>query len=150
MVNASKSFSLLFILILAVSSLMMVKPAFAQTPTPTPTAIPIPTPSVPQFTLKLVNDSRYIQPTPTVTTNPYTGQQTVTTYPSQYVQDEYIAVIIQNQAFTPFSSGGNSYDLYFDVQTKGHFSEDWTTYNSGEGFSAFENYSAQFTTVEMY
>ena len=108
---------------MAISSLSLLigKPALAQTSTPLPTAIPIPTPSVPQFTLKLINDSQYIQPTPAVTTNPYTGQQTVTTYPSKYVQDEYIEVIIQNQAFTPFSSRGNSYDLYFDVQTKGHF-----------------------------
>jgi len=152
--NMGKVFSLLLIAMLAVSSLslttLMVKPTFAQTSTPAPTPTPIPTPSVPQFTLMLVNDSHYTQPTTTTTTNPYTGEPTTTTTPSQYVQDEYIEVKIQNQSFTPLSIADYVYNLYFDVQTKGHFSEDWTAYNSGEGYSAEENYTAQYTTVELY
>ena len=40
MSRISKSFSFLFIVLIAASSLIMVKPAFAQTPSPIPTSIP--------------------------------------------------------------------------------------------------------------
>src|SRR5208283_4034825 len=53
MSGISKSFSLLLIVLLAVSSLIMAKPAFAQTPTPST----IPKPSVPEFTITLISSS---------------------------------------------------------------------------------------------
>jgi uncharacterized protein (UPF0333 family) len=53
----SKKFSLLFVLILAVSSIIMAKPAFAQT---------IPTPSVPTFTIQYFFNAI----APTYTINP--------------------------------------------------------------------------------
>src|SRR5208283_2850842 len=53
--SISKGFALFFILIMAISglSLMMAKPAFAQTPTPST----IPKPSVPEFTVTLISSS---------------------------------------------------------------------------------------------
>jgi hypothetical protein len=65
MSSISKSFSLLLVLILAVSSLIVAKPALAQTPTPTPQYTPTPTPTIPEptvsFTLWYTN-SPVIQP----------------------------------------------------------------------------------------
>ncbi len=49
--NISKSFSLLLVLILAVSSLIVAKPALAQTSTPTPQYTPAPTPIIPEPTV---------------------------------------------------------------------------------------------------
>jgi hypothetical protein len=64
--NISKSFSLLLIVLLVASSLILAKPAFAQTPTPTPSSTP--TPSVPVFTVQpvgppiIVNTTYYLDP----------------------------------------------------------------------------------------
>jgi hypothetical protein len=93
----SKSYSLLIILILAASSIALVKPANAQT---------IPLPPVPTFTLKFV-------PAFYNTTDPYTGA-------SLQINNNTIQVSIRNQPFTAPSS----YSLYYHVQTKGHFEND--------------------------
>ena len=65
--SVSKSFSLLLIVLLAVSSLIIAKPAFAQT---------IPTPSVPEFTVQNVVYISYLAPITTI--DPYTGQNVTT------------------------------------------------------------------------
>ena len=63
--SIGKSFSSLLIVLLAVSSLIMATPAFAQTPTPTPQYTPTPAPTIPEptvsFTLWYTN-SPVIQP----------------------------------------------------------------------------------------
>ena len=76
----SKSFALLLVLIMALSSLglLIIKPACAQS---------IPQPSVPEFTLKVVQDSFNV--------------------PISYS----IEVTIKNQPFV-YSFGGVTYDLY--------------------------------------
>jgi len=98
MSGVSKSFSVLFIVLLAVSSLIMVTPAFAQnstfTPTPAPTPSTIPTPSVPEFTVNFVNDS-------------------------------YMVITIKNHPYN-YSSNGTTYNLYYNIRMKGHFEQDWT------------------------
>jgi hypothetical protein len=58
----SKSFSLLIIVLLAISILIMAKPVFAQMSTP----LPIPNLSVPEFSVEFIKASYN-------TTNPYTG-----------------------------------------------------------------------------
>ena len=89
--SISKSFSLLLIvLILAMSSLIMAKPAFAQTPTPTPT------PPVPEFTVQLVGPP-YTVPT-TYSLNQSSGQIVAQIgYTNEYSN---IVVTIKNQANT--------------------------------------------------
>ena len=63
MSGTSKGFSLPLVVILAVSSLIMVESAFAQS---------IPKPSVPEFTLKYVDNSHNVLPIYGV--DPYTGK----------------------------------------------------------------------------
>ncbi len=106
-----KGFALLIILALSVSSLIMVKPVFAQ----------IPTPPVPEFTLQLVENPYDVQPI--YSTNPYTGAN-ITVQAGYHVENKTIVITIKNQ---PYSYTYNSSDwwLVYDVQAKGHFEEYW-------------------------
>ncbi len=106
--SISKSFPLLLIVLLAVSSLIMATPAFAQTLTP----------SVPTFSLKFIQASYIV-----TTTNPYTGVNV-----TQQVDNNTIDVIIKNQPFTTYydASSNSTISLYYNVQVKGHYAENWT------------------------
>jgi hypothetical protein len=111
----NKRKALLLIVVLAVSSLIAVKPA--------PAEASIPKPSVPEFTLKLADHSYDVPPSTITATDPYTGKQTVTTKPGYHVENKTIEITIKNQ---PFVSSSNLTNLYYDVRVKGHFGENWT------------------------
>ncbi len=117
MSGISKSFSLLLIALLAVSSLIMAKPASAQS---------IPTPSVPTFTLKIV--ARPFSVAPSTTVDPYTGQTTITQN-GYSIQNQSIDVTITNQPFTSYSVNGSEVNLWYQVQYKGHYDSDWQLYS---------------------
>jgi hypothetical protein len=96
--SVNKSFALLVIVLLAVSSLslLIVKPAFAQT---------IPTPSVPEFTVKFMGTFSI----------PLTGYS----LPS-------VNITIKNQPFTPSTDQhGNKINLYYIIQWKENSSNSW-------------------------
>lgn len=146
--NAKKSLALIVIFSIALPTLSMlvITPANAQS---------LPTPAVPEFTVRLVNNSYSTQPTITTTTDPYTGKQTTKTVPGQYVENDYIEVSIKNQAFTPYTINYHNIDnrtvnLYFNVRSKGHFSQDWNVTPQGGGSSQIENYSSQYTLIKLY
>lgn len=107
MSNVGKSLSILFILLLAASSLIMAKPAFAQTSTPTP--------FVPTFTLNYIHTYYNV-----TTTDPYTGVSD-----TQQYDNNTILVTIKNQPFA-YSTNGITYQLYYDVRTKPHFGQSWS------------------------
>ena len=111
MISVNKSLSLVLVCMLTISSasLLMVKPANAQT---------IPAPSLPEFTVNYVGHPYEVQPT--ISTDPYTGENT--TVPGYYVSNATIELSIKNQ---PFNSHG-TFSLYYEVRSKGHFGEDWT------------------------
>jgi hypothetical protein len=109
----NKRATLLLITVLAVSSLIVVKSAFAQS---------IPKPSVPEFTVKLVAHP-YDVPT-TYTTDPYTGENI--TYPGYHVENRSIESTIKNQP----SVWGENYTLYYNVRVKGYFEKNWTELQS--------------------
>jgi hypothetical protein len=134
----NKRVALLIVAVLAVSSLTMVESAFAQS---------IPKPSVPEFTLKLVDDSYDVPPTTKV--NPYTGK---TETSGGYHVQGYIEVhiTIRNQPLT---------SLFYQVQTKGHFSQDWKTieYWIGEAGSynprtshKEQDYTSKYTILKYF
>ena len=116
MVTVGKSLSLLIVVILAVSSLILVESASAQS---------IPKPSVPEFTVKYV-DRSYDTP-PTYGIDQYTGK-TVITKASEHIDNRTIEITIKNQPFTPFTdeSSGKFINLYYNVQHKGSFGQEWT------------------------
>lgn len=88
----------------------------------------IPKPSIPEFTLKHVDNSYDVPSSTTTTTDPYTGEQTVTTEPGYYVQDKTIEITIKNQEFTPYSIDSQQISLFYYVSRKGHYAEDWSYY----------------------
>jgi hypothetical protein len=121
-----------------------IKPANAQ-------ALPIP--AIPEFTVKLVNNSYITQPTTTTTTDPYTGKQSTITYPGHYVKDEYVEIQIKNQAFTPYEINYQNIDnrrvnLYFRVIAQGHFSTDRSIVD--DSATRIEDYAARYTTIKLY
>jgi hypothetical protein len=108
----AKHTALLLIAFLAVSSLIMVESALAQS---------IPKPSAPEFTLKLADHS-YDVPA-TYSTDPYTGQNI--THPGYHVENKTIDITIKNQPFAS-SINGATYQLYFNIRDKGSFEDNWT------------------------
>jgi hypothetical protein len=109
-------FSLLLVVILAVSSLMLVESVSAQA---------ITKPSIPEFTVKYVDRSYDTQPT--YGYDQYTGK-TVITKPSEHVDNRTIEIKIKNQPFTPFTDqSGNTINLLYNVQYKGSFGQEWSS-----------------------
>ena len=100
---------------LAASSLLIVLPIQAQ---------PIPKPAVPEFTLNFADKSYDVAPTTSSTTDPYNNKTTTTTIPGYHIKDREIEAVIKNQPY-PSSINGNASNLYYLVQTKGHY-ENWT------------------------
>ena len=112
----SKCLCLCLVVILLASSLLMVKLTNAET---------IPTPATPQFSMKLADHSYYVQPITTTTINPYNGEKITNTQPGYYVQNLTIDLTIQNQPY-PSTIDGNPSFVFFNVQIKGHYGQDWT------------------------
>lgn len=99
-----KGLTIVTILILAVSSLIMVKPINSQT------IEAIAKPSVPEFTLSFVNSSF--------------------TQGVNYVENESIVVSICNQPFTPYLIGVDRVDLSYKIRWKTQLTGDNWTNNS--------------------
>jgi hypothetical protein len=122
--SLSKVFTLFLILLMVISglSLLMIKPANAQTSTPATSSVPIPTPSVPQFTVELVNTSDvpaiyWLSPGPNLTIS----------IPTDNNSNYTIELTVKNQPFIPpFTENGQIMALFYDVRMKEHYSENWT------------------------
>jgi hypothetical protein len=104
-------------------------------------------PTVPEFTLRYVDNSYDVPPvpatTPTYTTDPYTGKQAIlnpgsSEIPSYQVENKTIELSIKNQPLSQFYFGPNT-SLFYNVQVKGHYAENWT-----EAFSSM-NYGSDLT-----
>lgn len=114
--SINKSLALILILILAISSLslLVTKPAFAQTPTPY-----IPTPAVPTFTVQPVGPPIIVNTTYTL--DPNTGKiVAIIGYTNEY---SAVNITIQNQHV---SLPSQTY-FYYNVQLKLHDSAIWIT-----------------------
>jgi hypothetical protein len=115
MSSITKGLSLLFVVILAISSLITVESASAQS---------IPKPSVPEFIVRYVDHS-YDEPA-IYDVDPYTGK-TVVTQGGYHVQNNSVELIIKNQPYHSYrNENGSLVWLYYNIAIKGHF-EQWTT-----------------------
>ncbi len=120
--SQTKILTLTITTILTLSSLMVLSanPANAQKPSP---------PSVPEFSVKLVAQPYDVPPSASSTFDTSTWIETTTTQPGYHVENRSIEVKIKNQPFTPYilQTSGYDYaiDLYYLVEVKDHFSEDW-------------------------
>jgi len=83
-------------------------------------------PSVPQFTVKLIDNSYDVPPSSYPVIDQYTGQETTKTFPGSYVIDRSIEVMVKNQPFTSYTNtSGHAIELYYIIQVKGHYGEGW-------------------------
>ncbi len=111
----SKPATLILIAVLVLSSIGAIAAVSAES---------IPKPSVPEFTVKYVDNSYDVPPTYDV--DPYTGEP-VMTYAGYHIENKSIEVIIKNQHFTSYrNENGSPVRLCYYVRYKGHF-ENWTT-----------------------
>ena len=132
--------STVLILALVASTLAIIESASAQS---------IPKPSVPEFTLAY-NTHSSDKPA-TYVTDPYTGEQRVST-PAEHYEWQTIDVTIKNQPFTSFKMtlDNNIVDalLYYDVQYKGHFEEKWHYYDPT--YYVVQNDSRPYTVITFF
>jgi hypothetical protein len=105
----------------------------------------IPEPSVPQLSVVFVNHSYDVPSTTTTTTNPYTGEKVVTTDKGYHIQNDSFVLLIRSQPLTTDGEvNGQSIKLFFIVQSKGHYSDQWsnlTYYGGGEYASTNDGYA---------
>jgi len=90
-------------------------------------------PSVPQFSIKLIDNSYDIPASTTTTIDPYTGKESTTTTPGRRVDNWSIEVTIKNQPFKPYTTQYDEYqqvvhNLYYAVHFKGHFGDEWEVF----------------------
>ena len=88
-------------------------------------------PSIPQISgIKLVDSSYEVLSSSATTVDQYTGKETTTTTSGYRVEQRSIEVTIKNQPFKPYTSSysGEEINLYYLVQVKGHFGEDWKSF----------------------
>ena len=114
-------------------------PSPTTSPNPSPSGEPtesasIPDTSVPEFSLKVVAYPYDVAPT--TTTDPYTGENIITSY-GYREENKSIEVTIKNQPFTStLDASGNYTSLYYDVRFKGHYTDVWsyayTDYNASD------------------
>ncbi|MCW4029322.1 MAG: hypothetical protein NWE92_06715 [Candidatus Bathyarchaeota archaeon] len=103
----SKVWAMLLIALFAASNLLLAESVFAQSK-----------PTVPEFTLKYVDDT-HTEP-PTYGTDPYTGNSIIVAAGRKIV-NQTVLFTIKNQ---PYTSNGDS--LYYHVRYKGHYEEHWS------------------------
>lgn len=122
MSSIGKSFALVLIVVMAMSSLsvMMVKFASAQS---------FNTPSVPEFSVRYVDNSYYAS-NPITITDQYGNSRVV----QGYVENKTVEFSIKNQAFTSYtipynssdsSNTGQTVNLMFNIRTKVHSGDNW-------------------------
>jgi len=113
-------------------------------------------PSIPQISsVKLVDSSYDVPPSSTTTVDEYTGKETTTIKPGYHVNSMSIEVTIKNQPFTPYTgkppyTGDDGierkFDLYYQVEVKGHFGDNWKlfgdehTVQSNSGYTIVTHY----------
>lgn len=115
--SSGKFFSLLFIVILAATSLTILQTTTAQT---------TPKPSTPEFTLTLITHPYDVASV--TTTDPYTGKTKII-QEGYHVENKTIEVTIKNQPFIPYNdANGNYVMLSYNVSLKGHYTDDWEYY----------------------
>ncbi|MCL2135731.1 MAG: hypothetical protein FWH37_09360 [Candidatus Bathyarchaeota archaeon] len=94
-------------------------------------------PSVPEFTVKLVDNSYNVPPTQS--TDPYTGK--TTTQPSYHVEEKEIEITIKNQNYPS--------KLMYNIRTKGHFEENWTEMFSAGGSMYPHQSNSKYTIITI-
>jgi hypothetical protein len=134
----SKRAALLLIAVLTLSSLIMVESAFAQS---------IPKPSIPEFTVKFVDNSYDVPPTYGI--DQFTGKN-VTIEVGYHIQNKTIELAIKNQPFSSYKdASGNTIRLYYSIRMKGNFGNSWG-YPDYSSYEEVDNTGARVNYVGAY
>lgn len=144
----TKTAALALILLIALPSLTLLtsKPVTAQASV---------TPSVPEFSLKVIDNSYDVPPHPSSTNDPDTGDPIPTTVPGYHVDNKTIQITIKNQPFTPDSSNDKTNNLYYNFSYRGHNEDEWQYYTihgyeSGDDEPQFYSQSTSgYTVIEI-
>jgi hypothetical protein len=108
-------------------------------------------PSVPQFSVKFVDNSYDVPASTTTATDPYTGKETTTTHLGYHVEKYDLEVTIKKQSFTSYTNAdGYTCNLYCNVQVKGHFEENWKVFYSDSQSYVFIMWSGSQDIVVSY
>jgi hypothetical protein len=139
--RTTKGFSLLLVAILAVSSLILVESASAQS---------IPKPSVPEFTLKFVDHSYDVPPTYGI--DQYTGK-TVMTHEGYHAENKSIEIVIKNQPPLLALKLDNEHyaAVFYNISYKGHYGENWEyySYNLETEYFLHQSEDSEYTTTSF-
>jgi hypothetical protein len=105
-------------------------------------------PSVPEFTVKFVDNSYDVPATHTI--DPYTGQDV--THAGYHVENKTIEIRIKNQPFTSYSMQDNAstnwtINFFYNVRVKGHFAQNWTELYGGSDGYPVQDYGSQYTVL---
>jgi hypothetical protein len=147
----SKCLTILLIITLAcsISSLMVMTAACADPPPPT-VKPNIPRPSVPQFTVTYADHSFDVPAKTTSNTDPYTGKVTTTTVPGYRFKNFTIDISIRNQQYPATVNNGNTSELHYSIQKKGHFETQWVDINPYEPIVATKSESTLLSIPAEY
>jgi hypothetical protein len=125
---------------------------------------------VPEFSLRIVAYPYDVPPETTTTIDEYTGEETTITRPGYHVENKSIEITIKKQPFTPYTltehTGYNhetgerrTYDrnstvnLYYNIEVKGHFGENWKSVDSGdftyEGRKSNAQLDSEYTVITI-
>jgi hypothetical protein len=129
-----KAVSITLILVLAASSMLWADSANAQ---------PIVTPSTPGIS-QVTFSSHPFDVAPKTTIDPYTGE-TVITEGSYHNENKTVELTIKNQPFSSYTdSAGHPIGLYYKINYKGHYTDDWSEY-----YQPLPASSAEYTVLSI-
>ena len=119
----NKAVTIALIVALVASSLIMLETSYAQS---------IPKPSVPEFTIRIVDNSYDVPLVTTTTIDPYNGEEITQSSGGYHVENKSVEISIKNQPFNSQVSGSeDSIGLYYTVRVKGHFGTEWQEQSVG-------------------
>lgn len=136
----SKRVTLLLIIVLAMSSLIVVKAV--------PASASIPKPSIPEFTVELVAHPYDVPPTYEI--DPYTGES-IMPQDGYHVENRSIEITIRNQPFTKYKLDNGQYaDFFYNISYKGHYEKDWKYYSYDQNTNWFSRQSdSEYTVISF-
>jgi hypothetical protein len=118
---------LIILLIILAASLVSARPSAAQLNI-----------SIPEFTLRVVDHSYDVAPTPIASTDPYTNITTTTTVPGYHVENVTLEAVIKN-------NGASHYNFRY----KPHYGDQWSYFpfnpDSEGGYNFYDAFSVPYS-----
>jgi hypothetical protein len=135
----SKSLVIFLILAMAISSIVMLQPKTVGAQT-------MPIPSVPDFTVRYVENSYDVPPIYGI--DQYTGKN-VTVQAGYHVDNRTIEFTIKNQQFAPYNDlNGKHIELFYNFRWKGNYGNTWTYFPLDSNGRSVFHYGTFYNPVD--